>query len=152
MPTIDQMPLDWYMRPGVKLDFRRFADGYVVRAEDVEEELARIGHKLEPLDIVLVNTSAGGAYGKPDFNNKGCGMGREATMYLLDRGIRVTGTDAWGWDAPFALPPSAGRRTTIPRSSGKATTRASRNPTATWRSCRTWRRCRPTASSSPASR
>ena len=101
MPTIDQMPLDWYMRPGVKLDFRRFEDGYVVTAKDVEDELARIGHKLEPLEIVLVNTSAGGAYGQPDFNNKGCGMGREATLYLTSRGVRVTGTDAWGWDAPF---------------------------------------------------
>ena len=29
MPTIDQMPLDWYFRPGVKLDFRHLPDGYV---------------------------------------------------------------------------------------------------------------------------
>jgi kynurenine formamidase len=28
-------------------------------------------------------------------------MGRDATLYLLERGIRVTGTDAWSWDAPF---------------------------------------------------
>jgi kynurenine formamidase len=28
-------------------------------------------------------------------------MGYEATRYLLDRGIRVTGTDGWSWDAPF---------------------------------------------------
>jgi kynurenine formamidase len=28
-------------------------------------------------------------------------MGYEATMYLLKKGIRVTGTDAWSWDAPF---------------------------------------------------
>ena len=28
-------------------------------------------------------------------------MGQEATLYLLERGIRVTGTDAWSWDAPF---------------------------------------------------
>ncbi len=32
---------------------------------------------------------------------RGCGMGREATLYLLERGVRVTGTDAWSWDAPF---------------------------------------------------
>ncbi len=31
----------------------------------------------------------------------GCGMGREATLYLLERGVRVTGTDGWSWDAPF---------------------------------------------------
>ena len=28
-------------------------------------------------------------------------MGREATLYLTSRGVRVTGTDAWSWDAPF---------------------------------------------------
>ena len=29
-------------------------------------------------------------------------MGYDATMYLLERGVRVTGTDAWSWDAPFS--------------------------------------------------
>ena len=29
-------------------------------------------------------------------------MGYEATMYLTTRGVRVTGTDAWSWDAPFS--------------------------------------------------
>ncbi|MFN4100117.1 MAG: cyclase family protein [Pararhodobacter sp.] len=99
--TIDQVPLDWCFRPGVKLDFRHFRDGYVVTAEDVETELARIRHRLSPLDIVVVNTAAGAAYGQPDYLMKGCGMGREATLYLLERGVRVTGTDAWSWDAPF---------------------------------------------------
>ncbi len=28
-------------------------------------------------------------------------MGREATLYLTERGVRITGTDAWSWDAPF---------------------------------------------------
>ena len=32
---------------------------------------------------------------------RGCGMGLEATLYLLERGVRLTGTDAWSWDAPF---------------------------------------------------
>ena len=100
--TIDEVPLDWCFRPGVKLDFRHFADGYVVTAADVEAELARIGHVLQPLDIVLVNTAAGMAVGNPNYINIGCGMGYEATMYLLERGVRVTGTDAWSWDAPFS--------------------------------------------------
>ena len=30
-------------------------------------------------------------------------MGREATLYLLERGVRVVGTDAWSWDAPFSF-------------------------------------------------
>ncbi|MBM3569943.1 MAG: cyclase family protein [Alphaproteobacteria bacterium] len=99
--TIDEVPLDWCFRPGVKLDFRRFPDGYVVTAADVEAELARIGHRLRPMDIVVVNTRAGSRYGKDDYVNSGCGMGYAATMYLLERGVRLTGTDAWSWDAPF---------------------------------------------------
>ena len=30
-----------------------------------------------------------------------CGIGRDATLYLLERGVRLTGTDGWSWDAPF---------------------------------------------------
>lgn len=99
--TIDQVPLDWCFQPGVKLDFRHLPDGYVVTAADVEAELARIGHTLSPLEIVLVNTAAGGRYGEDDYVSRGCGMGRDATLYLLERGVRLTGTDAWSWDPPF---------------------------------------------------
>lgn len=99
--TIDEVPLDWCLQPGLKLDFRHFDDGYVVTADDVEAELARIGHELQPLEIVVVNTRAGGCYGQPDYVSTGCGMGHDATMYLLERGVRLTGTDGWSWDAPF---------------------------------------------------
>src|SRR3954471_21817899 len=101
--TIDQVPLDWCFRPGVKLDFRHFPDGYVATANDVETELKRIGHALKALEIVVVNTSAGAKYGKPDYVDSGCGMGREATLYLTERGARVTGIDGWSWDAPFSF-------------------------------------------------
>jgi kynurenine formamidase len=99
--TIDEVPLEWCYQPAVKLDFRAFPDGYVATAADVEAELARIGHSLKPLEIVVVNTAAGMAYGQPDYVSRGCGVGREATLYLLERGVRVTGTDGWSWDAPF---------------------------------------------------
>ena len=99
--TIDVIPLEWFFGRGVKLDFRHFPDGYVVQAADVERELARIGHELKPFDIVVVNTSAGKRFGDPDYVEAGCGMGREATLYLTSRGVRVTGTDCWSWDAHF---------------------------------------------------
>jgi kynurenine formamidase len=85
----------------VKLDFRHFPNGYVATAADVEAELKRIGHELKPLEIVVVNTAAAARYGQDDYVPTGCGMGREATLYLTSRGVRVTGTDAWSWDAPF---------------------------------------------------
>jgi kynurenine formamidase len=101
--TIDEIPLEWCFQPGVKLDFRHLPDGSLVRASDVEAELARIGHALRPLEIVLVNTSAGSKYGSADYVDSGCGLGREATLYLTERGVRVCGTDAWSWDPPTRL-------------------------------------------------
>ena len=99
--TIDEVPLDWCFQPAVKLDFRHFPNGYVDSAKDIENELTRIGHDLKPLEIVVVNTAAGAAYGKPEYVITGCGMGYEATMYLTERGVRICGTDAWSWDSPF---------------------------------------------------
>ena len=101
--TIDEVPLEWCLGAGVKLDFRHFADGYVATAADVAAELERIGHDLQERDIVVVNTGAAKNYGTDRYVNSGCGMGREATLYLLERGVRVTGTDAWSWDAPFVF-------------------------------------------------
>ena len=99
--SIDEVDLNWCFQPGIKLDFRRFPDGYVVTAKDVEEELLRINHELSPLEIVVVNTRAGLRYGHDDYVSSGCGMGKEATLYLLEKGVRLTGTDGWSWDAPF---------------------------------------------------
>jgi hypothetical protein len=45
----------------VKLDFRHLPDGHVVMPEEIYAELARIGHTLKPLEIVVVNTRAGSA-------------------------------------------------------------------------------------------
>jgi kynurenine formamidase len=101
MMTIDQIPLDWCFHPGIKFDFRKKPDGHVITAAEVEAELKRIGHELKPLDIVLVNTRASECIGTEEYLTAGCGMGREATLYLTSRGVRVAGIDAWGWDIPF---------------------------------------------------
>ncbi len=48
-------------------------------------------------------TGADKHWGSADYMSKGCGMGRDATLWILDQGVRVVGTDAWGWDRPFAM-------------------------------------------------
>jgi len=103
--AIDEVPLEWCFQPAVKLDFRHFDDGYVVTQHDVRQELDRIDHRLSPLEIVVINTRAGSRYGHPDYVSAGVGMGYDATRYLLDQGVRLTGTDAWSWDAPFVHTP-----------------------------------------------
>ncbi|KTT04105.1 cyclase [Pseudomonas oryzihabitans] len=99
--TIDEVPLEWCFGRGVKLDFRALPDGHRVSAAEVAAELDRIGHALQPGDIVLVNTRAGSRYGQEDYVSAGCGMGREATLWLTSRGVRLVGTDGWSWDPPL---------------------------------------------------
>ena len=100
--TIDEVPIEWFFRPAVKLDLRAYPDGYVVSEADLKEELTRIGYDIQPYDIVLMNTSAGGRHESPDFLSLGCGIGRDATLFLTQHGMRVAGTDSYSWDAPFA--------------------------------------------------
>lgn len=100
--TIEEVPLEWCMGPGIVLDFRHFPDGYRVMAADMEEAFEKIGYELKEGDIVLVMTGADRYWGKPEYLVKGCGMGKEATLWLLDRGVKVTGTDAWSGPAPAA--------------------------------------------------
>ncbi len=99
---IDEVPLEWLYQPGVKLDFRHLPDGYLVQPADIQAELDRIGHTLKPLEIVLANTAAGARYGQHEFIDSGCGFGRAATLWLVEQGIKVVGTDGWSWDAPFS--------------------------------------------------
>lgn len=100
---IDEVPLDWCFQPAVKLDFRHLPDGHVATPGDVQAELKRIGHTLAPLEIVVVNTAAGARYGEENFVDSGCGIGKAATLWLLEQGVRLTGTDGWSWDAPFSF-------------------------------------------------
>ena len=99
--TIDEIPLEWCTGPGFRLDFRHFPDGYLVTAADMERAFRVLGGEPGKGDIVLVNTGADKYWGKPEYLLKGCGMGREATLWLCERGVRVVGTDAWSWDRPL---------------------------------------------------
>lgn len=101
--SIDELPLDWFFAPGVKLDFRHKADGDAITTEEIKQELARIGHTLQAREIVLMWTGRDAFYGQPDYFHRGCGVTAEATHFLYDQGVRVMGIDAWGWDAPLNL-------------------------------------------------
>ena len=101
--TIDELPLDLFYGPGVVLDMTGRADGEAMDAPDAEAELERIGHELSPGDIVLVRTGRDAHYAEPDYMVRGPGVTAAATRWLFERGVRVMGIDAWGWDAPLNL-------------------------------------------------
>lgn len=67
------MPLEWCFGRGVKRDFRDQPNGHTITPAEVAEELKRIGHDLQPDDIVLVDRAAGARYGEDDYLATGCG-------------------------------------------------------------------------------
>lgn len=97
---IDQMPLDWFLRPGVVLDLTTAPVG-AVNADFLHAEFDRIGHVPRPREIVLLNTGASALAGSPKYFTDFVGLDGSATNLLLDLGIRVIGTDAFSLDAPF---------------------------------------------------
>lgn len=99
--TIDEVPLNWCAGDGVLLDFTGKAAGDGISAEDVSAELARIAYALKPLDIVLVRTDASRFFKEPGYETRHAGLTRGATEYLVDRGVKLIGIDAWGLDRPF---------------------------------------------------
>ena len=101
--TIDQLPLEWFFSDGVVLDMTAKADGDAVDVPDVEAELGRIGHELKDLDIVLVRTGRDARYEEPGYMALGPGVTVAATRWLWERGVRVMGIDAWGWDPPLHM-------------------------------------------------
>jgi kynurenine formamidase len=101
--TIDELPLDWFFGSGVVLDMTAKGDGDAVDVDDMEAELARIGHELRERDIVLVRTGRDAHYAELGYIALGPGVTAAATRWLWERGVRVMGIDAWGWDAPLHL-------------------------------------------------
>jgi kynurenine formamidase len=101
--TIDQVPLEWCVGPGVVLDFTDQPDGYRIMPADVDAALRAIGHTLREGDIVLARTGADRYWGTPEYLTRGCGFGREATLHILNQGVHVVGTDAWSWDPPLPI-------------------------------------------------
>ncbi len=100
--TIDRVPLEWCYGPGVVLDMRHKEPGSEITVEDVEGALEKIGHELQAGDIVLIQTGADKFWDTPEYLARQPGLGLAATKWILDRGVRVIGIDAWGLDRPAA--------------------------------------------------
>src|SRR5262249_23228572 len=79
--TIDQLPLEWFHAPGVRLDFTGKADGDAITSAELETRLEDVAHRLRPLDIVLIHTGRDEFYGRPDYMARGPGVTAEATHW-----------------------------------------------------------------------
>ena len=58
---------------------------------------------LAERDIVLVHTGRDAALDDLSYLALGPRVTRDATAWMFERGVRVMGIDAWGWDGPLHL-------------------------------------------------
>jgi len=99
--TIDEIPLEWCMGDGVVLDMTHKGHGEAISVDDVKVALVSMDYTLKPMDIVLIRTGNDKMLGTPDYFVKGSGVSAEATRFILDHGVKITGIDSWGWDLPL---------------------------------------------------
>jgi len=99
--TIDDMPPEWFFSDGVLLDVRDKPKGSGVTVADIQQCLKKIEYTIKPFDIILLQTGADKYWGTTEYFDMGCGLVRDSTLWLLDQGVKVIGTDAWGLDQPF---------------------------------------------------
>ena len=89
---------------------------------------------------MVVNTAAGKRYGQNDYVSYGCGMGHDATMYLLERGAESLELMA-ELGRPLSIRESAMKKPVMPASSGKGTKPVERLAIATLKKCITLKFC-----------
>ncbi len=99
--TVDEMPLEKGIGPGVMIDMTHKQEGELITKDDLIEALAKTGSEISEGTIVLIHTGRDKYMGTKEFWKKGSGMGAEATAWLIDQGSTVMGIDQWGWDLPF---------------------------------------------------
>ena len=99
-PGPEGIPLEYCYGNGVCLDFRQLPKGAGISVQDMKDALKKIDYAIEPLDIVLIHTGAGKILGSEAYLTDHVGMTGEATHWLLDQGVKMTGIDAITYDPP----------------------------------------------------
>ena len=99
--TIDEVPLAWCQGPGVRLDMRHRASEDIT-VDDLRKELDRVEYTLAEGTIPLLWTGADALIDDDDrYWKTQAGLSVEALHWLLDRGVRLIGIDAYALDVSF---------------------------------------------------
>lgn len=99
-PGPEGIPLEYCYGDGVLLDFSDKPYGYGITVDDIKAQLKKINYTIKPLDIVLIYTGACRYNNEERYLKDHCGMTSEATEYLIEQGVKVTGIDAITYDRP----------------------------------------------------
>ncbi len=85
------------------LNLTHKAPGDEITPDDIEEAERKLGgYRIKPLDIVLLRTDAAKKRTEKSYLTDHPGMTKESVHAVLDRGVKVMGIDAIGFDPPVA--------------------------------------------------
>src|SRR5919199_6120515 len=99
-PRVEGIPLEYCYGDGVVLDLTAKGAGDEIWPDDLAVALDKLDYQLKPLDIVLLRTDAAKYRDEGRYLTDHPGMTKEAVHWLLDRGIKMMGIDAPGFDPP----------------------------------------------------
>ena len=124
MPTIDEMPLDWYFRPGGEARPSAISTTAMSRRPTTwRPSSSGSATSCSPWTSCWSTRALARDTATTTTSIPAAASAARATHYLTERGVRVTGIDGWSWDAPFsATRANAGSSRAIPRSFGRGTT------------------------------
>jgi kynurenine formamidase len=101
--TIDEIPLEWCYGNGVLLNFNYKKPGAEISKEDIVNELKRINYEIKPFDIVLLRTDTDKKWGTPGYFLEAPGLSGEGLAYLVEKGVKIIGTDCYSLDRPILM-------------------------------------------------
>ncbi|HEX3803518.1 MAG TPA: cyclase family protein [Solirubrobacteraceae bacterium] len=101
--TVDELPLDWFFGDGFVIDMTHKRPGDSIEDHDVEGAIASIGHEVRAGEIALVRTDVSEHFHEPGYHRLHPGLRSSAVAWLVERGVRMIGIDAWGIDRPFPV-------------------------------------------------
>ena len=100
--TVDDVPLEWCYGDGVVLDMRHKNPGEEITIEDLKAAEQKINYSIKAGDIVLLQTGCDEYWGttKEKYLAMQSGLGIDGLDWLLDKGVKTIGIDAWTLDRP----------------------------------------------------
>ena len=98
---IDEVPLEWCLRPVSCSTCGTKRPASSSRSTISSSASPGSTTALRPGDIVLLQTGADKRLDSPEYFRQP-GLGREGTLWLVERGVHVIGIDAYTLDRPFA--------------------------------------------------
>lgn len=95
--TINEIPLRWCYSDGVVLDLRHKKAGEFITLDEIKEAVKKINYQIKPDDIVLIMTGWDKFIDSKEYLNHP-GMSQEATLWLIEQGVKIIGIDTFGFD------------------------------------------------------